>query len=252
MTKPNVRTIVKIAMIVVGIVCGVAIVYFQGWATFFCSPQPQPLTCAELAANGPGDNAYVLLTDAYAPATSYVYKSRTRDEDGPYEYVYTAIIEFGGGWHQKAYEKYLQDGDNYRMPAPRKVRILARFKNVRSGEHLAKKLDRDEIKGVIVNAFSPMSAEDKRLVDETYPLTDPDDCWVIEADLRPWPMALLIPTIVAAVGFTAIGLGMAIRDDTRRRRAKTPPPTPEGMPAAPPAPAAGPTDDASNPYAKID
>jgi len=225
----------KVMMVLAG-AAGAVFIGYQIYIARLCQPEPQRLTCAELAANGPGDNAYVILTDAFAPSTWFVYQAKTYDEDGPYEYVYTPIVDTGGPWYQEALARYAKDGEDFEMPPPKDLHILAKFKNIRDGEHLAEKLDRNEIKGMIINTFSPITTEDERLISRTYRGTDADECWVLEMDRRPWPMILLAPALVVAVGLFLVGTTTTIRDAIKRRHAKTPPPTPEGTPPARPAP----------------
>ncbi|MHC4984833.1 MAG: hypothetical protein ACYTFO_01625 [Planctomycetota bacterium] len=255
-TESNIRIVTKIAMAAAGLILGI-ITAEEAWIASLCRQEPQRLTCAELAANGPGDNAYVIVTDVYAPVTWYVYKADLGDEDGPYEYVYTPLVDPGSPWFQKVLQDDIEHGENRPVSIPTDVGVFAKFKDIRNGRQLAGKLDRYEFEGLIINEFESVEEAEKRLITEAFPGADPDDCWVLEVDRRPWSANFVGGALAVSGGLFLVGVGWIVRDAVKQRRSR--PPAVPAPPEAKPSPADTParetsatalTDDDKNPYAR--
>ena len=152
--------------------------------------EPQTITCAQLAARGPGDNAHVRLTD-FAFTDNYIYQNRKRSTEWKLAYV-------------PAVPPRVKD-----LPAVRTVRVLIKSTRARNEDQLYA-LGEGPLEGVVVNHISGLGSDERRLLKESYPDVDFDACWIIEAGKRPASTGTLLGMIGGGGGLAVVAAGMLL------------------------------------------
>jgi hypothetical protein len=130
---------------------------------------PREITCRDLVAKGPGDSAYVRLTD-FELTDHYL----PRKAPG------------GSGW-QSAYVPAvpLKIKDS---PAVRPLNVLVKTSAARNPRELYT-LDKAPIEGKVVKGISTLGADEQALLRKSYPQIDLNACWLLEVGKMPAPRA---------------------------------------------------------------
>jgi hypothetical protein len=149
----------------------------------FAQPQPRTMTCAELVAEGPGDNNHVQLTGYSALIDAAVVLVRNRDDSKGN--IYVPVVP--------SYDP------SVRTPSPSEARVILRFDRVTDAE--VRQLVSTSVTGVV--GIKGNAAEAGTLLWQRG--FKVNECWVLRAGWKPWTTteaALLFATgvLVFAVG----------------------------------------------------
>ena len=134
---------------------------------------PQSITCDQLAAFGPGDNAHVELTDFRLCIDAYVYRRKLTGWKGVW--VPAVAKTAADAWEQET-----EAGG-----APKVPRVIVKLPKAKNGRDVARAAEQATIRGVIVNRVESLGGEEKRLLSEKYPGIDFDRCWILQSGRRP-------------------------------------------------------------------
>ena len=222
------------------------------------SDEPASLTCAELIADGPGDNLHVTLGEFIAP-DAFVFENATGKPGRHYDVVYIPLLPVDGEWHQTLQDAMDEEGNIVGdVPPPRNIRVIAKLKNIRNDEALYRELDRGRAQGMVINDIDSLDSDHKRLLAESYPNIDVDACWILEVGRRPGGYGMIGFFVGVGALLVVLGCVLPVGRSHRSPQTKSPDPPEESEPAseAPPAEADpktdAPADDDKNPYARSD
>ncbi len=183
---------IAIGLMIAGFVVGV----WQGKEIVLASQsskEPALVTCKQLTDDGPPKNRHIVLTD-FCSGEYIVYTTArpvtSQNYTGPYKYLYIAAMPRTEGEGQQEIEA-------------KDIRLLLKFNNVRSDDHLTQLLDRTTLQGLLVTGVESMDWEDKKLLRDSYVGTDLERCYILEVGRKP-------ASLLAAVGGTAGGAVMAL------------------------------------------
>ncbi len=214
------------------------------------SGTPQEIRLADLAARGCGDNANIVLTDFIACPTCFVYESEQGREQGPYKVVYVPALELGGEWHREAMAVAEQQGDNAPLPSPRSFQVILKLRDVPSQKRLWSLLDKDTVRGMVINSIESIGSEERRLLSEGYRGVDVSNCYIIEIDRQRKSIALAGGMLAGGGALVLLGVGWLVVPWRKQRAAAAKPvpaPAPPTTPTDLPAPPTTPTDRPASP-----
>lgn len=172
--------------------------------------EPQNITCAELAENGPGDNAHVIMSDFLLADVVFVYEGRS--SDGPWTKVWVPAVPLGGHYHQTLLSMLDEDGKiRGAVPKPADINIIVKTSNAPYPNDLDTLADQEAIQGVIVNKIESLESKERKLLEENYPGVDFDECWILEVDRKPATLAKVAGFGGGGVALFALGASLIVR-----------------------------------------
>lgn len=122
--------------------------------------QPRTVSASELAANGPGSNAHIILTD-FSLCGDFVYVTR-RDR---WRKVLVPAIPTG-----RAFDRA-------------NVRIIVIDSSCRN-ERDVEAMDTGRLQGLVTNRISSLTTKEKKLLQESYPGSNIANCWIVERNRK--------------------------------------------------------------------
>jgi hypothetical protein len=152
--------------------------------------EPQTITCAQLVAHGPGDNAHLRLTE-FEFTDNYVYQEQKRSTDWKASYV-------------PAVPPRVKDD-----PGVRTIKVLVKSTAARNEDQLYA-LGQAPIDGVVINTVSSLGRDEKRLLKESYPGVDFDACWIIHADKKPASRGKLMGLLGGGTGLAVLSAALLL------------------------------------------
>jgi hypothetical protein len=152
--------------------------------------EPQTITCAGLAAAGPGDNAHVRLTE-FEFTENYIYQEKKRSSEWKTSYV-------------PAVPPRVKD-----VPNVRAIKVLIKSNRARNEDELWA-LSTGPIEGVIVNVIASLGSTERRLLKESYPEIDVDTCWILEAGKKPATTGSIMGMIGGGAGLSVVAAGFLL------------------------------------------
>ncbi len=174
------------------------------------SATPQRIPLAQLLANGPGSNAYVIVTD-FVPAQNYVYLYRK----GKYEPVPSPDAE-NRRWTEvwvplvpltaEMKARLAAGGDISNLLQPRAVRVVVRLDDVHNKASVEQWCSNKlEVKGMVVNSITSLNSTTTNLLKQSYPASDFSTCLIIhEGRKPPWAIGIIfgfaLGTLLMVVG----------------------------------------------------
>jgi hypothetical protein len=141
-------------------------------------PSPREVTIKDFAGKGPGDKAYVRLTD-FEFTDHYTH----RKGDRGWDVVCVPAVE-------------PREVNN---PGVRVPKVLVKSNQTRNARDLYE-LGRKPIEGVVVKGVGSLSTADQALLRKHYSYLDLDRCWVLEAGVAPAATASANPTDAGSDG----------------------------------------------------
>jgi hypothetical protein len=164
-------------------------------------PAPHPITCADLADHGPGDNAHVEMSDFFLAYLTYVKVQPAGAAE--WSAVYVPAVPLQSEYHRKVLEQ-IDPHTNAAVgqpPVPGSFGVIVRGTRAHSEDDLKAMAGRDTIEGVVVNAFDPLPPEVADTLRKTFPGVDFDKVWVLDEGRTP-------PT--ATKGYVMLGVGATL------------------------------------------
>jgi hypothetical protein len=153
---------------------------------------PQTLTCAELAAKGPGDNAHVILTD-FQIGQNFIYQTSGRSNSA-WEVVYLPAMPMPAA--SSTLRVTIEPED--------KPSVIIKSGNIRSQQELLTLGSR--VQGVVINKIAALGQKEKALLAESYPRASIENCWILEQDRHPASSMKILALTVGGLGLAALGV----------------------------------------------
>jgi hypothetical protein len=145
---------------------------------------PQSITCAELEANGPGDNAHIALQEFELCDLAYVYEGQ--ENGGSWSKVWVPAVPVGGEYYIKLLSTLDAEGNAQgEVRLPTNIKLIVKSNDVENESQLGQLAALDSIEGMIVNEISSLGSEEKKLLKESYPGADFDTCYIMEVGRKP-------------------------------------------------------------------
>lgn len=181
------------------------------------APEPQTLSLAELEANGPGDNAHIVLTDFLLLEQTYVYT----EKKGKWKDVWIPAAPIGGEYQQQVMALFDEDGElreGATLPAPKGIKVIAKLPKARSGADVSRFAEAETMQGMVVNEVDSLGSDEEKLLRESYPDIDFKECWIFEEGRSPTSAGGVAAQIGVGLGLVALGLWAMF--GKRRKEAK--------------------------------
>jgi hypothetical protein len=106
---------IKIALLVGGIV--LVVFGVQEWRlSQEAKEAPQTISCGDLSAKGPGDNAHIVLTDGLLCGDSFVYEAKKNNPK--WNTVWVPIVPKDGEYIEKIRQMIADGGGKINGPLP--------------------------------------------------------------------------------------------------------------------------------------
>ena len=168
--------------------------------------EPTACTLAELAS-GEVINAHVLVSDFY-PTGGWVYEE---NKSGDYAKIWAAVF---GNDHPAMVEldAAVEADDMEEVErllgtlesriSGRDLKVLIKSTECRTEGQVEDLLNRETLRGVVINDMEGLDGDTARLLREAYPGMDVDEVLILEADRDP-------PTMLGAIGMMLGGVGLA-------------------------------------------
>ncbi|MCB9881978.1 MAG: hypothetical protein H6834_09325 [Planctomycetes bacterium] len=141
--------------------------------------EPQAITLAELAANGPGDNAHVEVKDFIFAINLYVYEEKSKG--GAWKRAWIPALPLGGPWHQEVVK--LPEGAD--LPKPSTFSVIVSTDAAKNEAELMALGDKETLQGMIINKIESLGKDEKKILADSYPTVDLDKCWILEVGRKP-------------------------------------------------------------------
>ena len=148
---------------------------------------PQTISAAALAANGPGNNANVRVTNFYVCTEDFVIEKRRRSDR--WSKVWVPVVPAG------------------QSPDMGNIRIIVQDDDCEDEMDVAAMNGSGTLDGLIINKISGLGAEERRLLAKRYPGTDFNACYILDRGRRPIASAAVLG-LMGGGGFVAL-LGVA-------------------------------------------
>lgn len=137
--------------------------------------EPQEISCARLAAEGPGDNAHILLTD-FLMCDFYVVEEGS---GSTWNRAWTPVVPLDSEYARQSIEMAESDQEVEGGPAlPSDIKVVVEFPDATGEHYLAQAANEDTIQGMIVNVVKKLDRETADLISDAYDV-DASDCWVL-------------------------------------------------------------------------
>jgi hypothetical protein len=125
---------------------------------------PTKLSCKQLGAAGPGDNAHVVLTD-FALAPRLVYDP---GKSGDWKQIWVPAVALDGDYVKKLGEVLAAHGNVDAVPLPKPITVIITSEDVPDQKAFDALDEKEELEGLVVNSISHLSDDTKRLLENSY------------------------------------------------------------------------------------
>ncbi len=210
---------IKIALVIGGLM--MAFVGVQEWRlTQVAKAEPQAISCADLSAKGPGDNAHVKLTDFLMCEQSFVYEGKKNNPK--WNNIWVPAVPVGGEYHRKVMEQVTPEGKlKGPPPIPTDIKVIVKSGKVPSEAELTQLAAQPTLDGLVTNNVETLGSKERKILEDSYPGTDFSKCWIIDHERKPAGMGQVAGLSGGGVLLTLLGLGWFLAG--RRAPAAAPP-----------------------------
>ena len=178
--------------------------------------EPQTITAADLIANGPGENAHVIVTDLFIMDDGIIESYEDSPDrftkiwvpacsmDEPWIGDYLRVVEF-------AYESNPSDPDFSSMnnvDMPTDFRLLIISDEVESEGEMDEFVRGEVVQGLIVNGVNLIGQENMDLLREKYPDADEGNVLILEHNRAPASMGKVLLFFVGGFALLLVGPGV--------------------------------------------
>ena len=212
---------------IIGRVCLVAL-FFGGVLIFLgvkegrirgrSSAEPQTISCEQLANAGPGDNLHVVMTE-FMFLPSYVYEESLGT--GGWNAAWVPAISLEAFDEALARElgvsvDQLADVSLSRMSKAAEAidmermsfNIIVSLPNASNEMYLSNVGDQDTLQGMVLNGFTSLDGDTRRLLKESYPSVDLQRCWILVHGRKPGAASAPLQYIGGGIALLLVGLGI--------------------------------------------
>ena len=191
----------------VALIGGLVMIYkgYQEWRlSGAASDTPQKMTCAELAATGPGSNANIILSD-YVIAPNYIYQER----NGVWQTVWNPVVSTDSPYVQEALE--IESAGGTAPPPPvDEVKVIFKSSKVRRESQLDS-LQQRSIQGLVINQIDSIDGKAEKVLLESYPGLDVESCWIFEPGRSPVRGGTAFGWMGGGATLAVLGAGLGLR-----------------------------------------
>lgn len=181
-----------IAMLVIGVML---IVYgFREWRLASASGStPQTITCAQLEANGYGNNAYIHLT-GFRVSGHFVYQKRSDD--------YWTVA-----WLPIVSVKNPLPTTAGAVPSAA-IKVIVKSNKIHNHAEAEAFALNTSLEGMVINQIESMTSKEIELLRHSYPTTNFDKCWIVEEGREPAGAGKYMAFFGGGALLVLAGLGM--------------------------------------------
>ena len=174
------------------------------------SAEPQTMTCAELSASGPGDNAHVMLSDFLLCEMAYIYQERNGKMSG----AWIPAVPMGSQYHASLLAMVDDQGnlkEGATLPPPTDIRVVVKLPQAKSEADIALAASGETLQGLVINEIDSLGSEERKMLADSYPGVDFNTCWILEAGRKPSGLGA-VAGFIGGGGVLALGgVGMLLR-----------------------------------------
>jgi len=172
------------------------------------APEAQEITCAELIANGPGENAHVIISDFMLLQQAYVYEGSENNMDK----VWIPAVALGGEFHQE-FSNYLseRDGEDINpddLPKPKSIGLMVISSRMKTDDQMTAVADADTIRGLVINEIEKLSGEELEILKSSYPGIDFSTVYILEHGREPSGSGKMLGFLGGGALLSLLGLGL--------------------------------------------
>jgi hypothetical protein len=142
---------------------------------------PGDVTCAKLAAEGPGSNAHVVLKEFLLCEFAYVYA----EEKGRWTGAYVPAVPLNGPYHDRVAELIEEGTPSEQLPMPDDISVLVYLPAARSERDVAQAAQAESLQGMVINEIESLESGAKDMLRQSYPAVDFSRCWIVQVGRRP-------------------------------------------------------------------
>jgi hypothetical protein len=201
----------RITRIIIALLVGGGLLVFKGAQELMlassASDAAQDITCADLGASGPGDNAHVRVTN-FVSLSNYVY--RKSESGGDWQTVWLPIAPpnlVKVPMFKKAKNPHLIPKD---WVDSSQVHVLIKTHKVRGEGDVQDAMMRETVDGLVINKIEKLTDKERDLLREAYPLMDVDNVQIVEEDRKPQGgMGMMM--LAGGIVLVLLGLAMMFR-----------------------------------------
>ena len=136
--------------------------------------EPQKISCAQLATDGPRDNVHVVMSD-FLLCDYIVYETR----GSSWNKAWVPAVPLGSEYHRQILELLDDRGElTGPVPQPTDFKVIVELPGASGPEYIDRIAEQETIHGTIVNVIQKLDQDTKRLLRNGYGV-DPDDCWIL-------------------------------------------------------------------------
>ncbi len=180
-------------------------------------PEPQKISCADLAKNGPGDNAHVVVEN-FALAGNYVAEQK----DGVMKRVWVPMVPLDAEFYEEVGRAlFAGKADQPDAIQYKNIRIVLKINRQIDDAGLEKLQGEDTLQGIITNKIAGMGKKEREILESSYPGIDFASCYLLELDRQPPGGVRLYGPLVGGAVVAAGGLLLMLR---HLRASSAPPP----------------------------
>jgi hypothetical protein len=169
---------------------------------------PQTITCADLSAKGPGDNANIVLTDSLFCADSIVYETKKRSQT--WNKIWVPVVPRNGEYIKQIAELLEKNGGkiNGPVPPPQNIKVILKSSKVPGQAELLALSDQTTVNGLVTNKIESLGSKERKHLEESYPGTDFTQCWIVDHDRKPYGLGQVAGLAGGGVLLSLVGVGM--------------------------------------------
>jgi len=194
--------------IAIALVVGGAFLTFFGYnenkLASAADTDPQTMTAAELIANGPGDNAHILLEDFQVIAWETIVLT-PEDNENKYEKVWAPVITIDDPYIEEI--QALPDTALTTPPYREEIGLILYSKDIASGAELERVAMNETVQGLVINEIDTLSGDELKELQKSLKI-DPDKVIILEHNRNPKSGGLTMLMMVGGILLILSGLGL--------------------------------------------
>ena len=174
-------------------------------------PEPKAITCGELSASGPGDNAHVSVSDCLPLTQAFVYESKSKSDTSTWSTVWVPVVPRDGEYVKMLRDKVAAGEDlKANLPPPTDIRVLLKSKKVHNQGELAMIESAETLTGLVTNKTESIGSQEKKYLSESYPGIDFTKCYILDHERKPAGSAQIAGMIGGGAVLALLGGGWAV------------------------------------------